>query len=1118
MQQQSPGSKPVVPKFASFRPKEIVSSSKDITPDSQPRGEIDADEQSKRSREGLKERERRHHRGGRRRHRKEYHEDGREHAHNLWKSHRSLGHQDHERDLARLPHKETRIETWIDESDVNELYVTDLRGDPRIVTPASLQCYSVPSYRRTGYGGVLGAPKKDRIDRSLTTDRVIYVHGVFDKPGYELQGLSKQGKVAENTLRLVPGEGADDLPLNSDYVPLKPNRKRKRGVESPSEKHATDEVDYRSIEGKHTTVAPPIDSDLEYASDSSNLRDTESRDIYREATLKNSELSRQTKNEPENVTAWLELINHQEVMIQLGQARWNQSLSNSERRNLADIKISIYEQALKHIGNHEKSRVKLLLGLLEEGSRIWEAKKRSSKWKDALSQMPHNIEIWIRYLDFAQGDFAAFEYETSRKLFLECLNIIMIARSKLNSNLTTTQTIEESQLYVVLRMTAMMRQSGYHEHATAIWQALLEFHIFRPTHLIGKPVPDVLDVFEEFWDSEAPRIGEPNAKGWSVTLSSPINPAYPTHHQDPVIGLMDGFGTFYQEEKSREDAFHQPGRTTDEGAEEDPYHVILYTDLKDVLQLVSADINKEYLIDAYLCYMNLAPLPLPTRCSWWLNPFLRTNARCIALEGSHSLESEDKLSESERDISKDEKNQQEENLSSFEKSLNFLSRCPFGYFQSTIQNLLTFHCSDCLSKTELEWVERTLNLIANAVTDQNVAEYYLTFAFHFFPTNAVKIAKSLLKSRQQALRLYNMYALLEARRANTGTSNRVWSTAISKSKSVLSNQADVVFLWRSWIWETLRANDTSLAVHLLLLIGDDKFPKIPMNMEKPALTASGVLRSHQALVEGRDHALSLFNWYHFDAYSDCLALLHYFKNSGDLTAALDTYRQTSAMLETRNMTHSPANELIHQSRTDLLIYHAKHVRLFKPSVLRKALEESIRLFPNNTIFLSAFAANEVRFRIDDRVRTTLRDKVLTGENSTIVGWSFAIHAEMHRGEGHGWTEHAIRATFEKAVENNKYVLPNHSTLLLEVTGRHSIFLWTAFVLFELTHRPRERAKEVFFRGYRSLPWAKTYIMMAFRYLRHILTFDEQKALYRAMGEKELRVHIDMEDTLEEGEA
>lgn len=186
-------------------------------------------------------------------------------------------------------------------------------------------------------------------------------------------------------------------------------------------------------------------------------------------------------------------------------------------------------------------------------------------------------------------------------------------------------------------------------------------------------------------------------------------------------------------------------------------------------------------------------------------------------------------------------------------------------------------------------------------------------------------------------------------------------------------------------------------------------------------------------------------------------------------------------------------ECIEQTSSVLLT----HSRSFRPVLLRDQLTRSIELFPSNTIFLSLFAWNESRLRIDDRVRTILLSTVLTETSDNLPARVFAIRHSIV-------TEnvHSTRAAFENAVES--------------MACAHSWGIWQLYTAWCMrTKEFRHRAKEVFYRGLRAAPWAKQLAMFAFTHLREVMTFEELKNVYRVLGEKELRVHIDIEDQLEE---
>ncbi len=154
-------------------------------------------------------------------------------------------------------------------------------------------------------------------------------------------------------------------------------------------------------------------------------------------------------------------------------------------------------------------------------------------------------------------------------------------------------------------------------------------------------------------------------------------------------------------------------------------------------------------------------------------------------------------------------------------------------------------------------------------------------------------------------------------------------------------------------------------------------------------------------------------------------------------------------------------------------------------------------FPRNTIFLSLYAWNERRLRVDDRVRSMLRDIVLIETNDNIISRVFAICYETKAGN-----VHSVHAAFENAVSN---------PIICANPG-----LWKLYLQFCVhTKDYRRRAKDVFYRGMRACPWAKSFFMLAFTEMKGLMTFEELRSVYKVLGEKELRIHVDLEDRLEE---
>ena len=82
-----------------------------------------------------------------------------------------------------------------------------------------------------------------------------------------------------------------------------------------------------------------------------------------------------------------------------------------------------------------------------------------------------------------------------------CIDICSFTRSK-------------STVFVVdmfVQYCYFLKQVGQLEKAVASFQALIEYNLYSPEVLHEEKVV----IFESFWDSGVPRVGEQGAKGWS---------------------------------------------------------------------------------------------------------------------------------------------------------------------------------------------------------------------------------------------------------------------------------------------------------------------------------------------------------------------------------------------------------------------------------------------------------------------------------------------------------------------------------------------------------------------------------------------------------------------------
>ncbi|KAF9886856.1 hypothetical protein FE257_010979 [Aspergillus nanangensis] len=1004
--------------------------------------------------------------------------------------------------------------------DVPELYIVDTKGDKFNVLYGTINRYSIPLYYRFGRGSVLGLPPSHKIDRDTAEGDTIVVkadawrtNGSKVKANNLLAGLRKQ---RTKLLRIRQTAADTTVSISDDYLPLNGSgskHKEPEDVDSEDDKYA-----YRSIRGK----AKPEDmlpSDLEQVSDSGSGGEGGRVDPDKDIQKRNVELTRHVDQNPTDIATWLHLIDHQELLLR-GSERESSTLTYAEKKSLADIKLSLYEKALKKVGQNP-SRDKLLLGLLEEGAKLWDTKKLSAQWRSLLKSNSHFITLWVKYLDFRQTEFLDFTYEKCLATFLECFKLIRSAPDNPKKGYI--------QAYLFLRLTLFIREAGFTEHAVGLWQSVLELSFFQPENL---DETNALPALMDFWDSEVARIGELGAKGWSRGnhLVSPR-----VFHPESTINTKSLLASWVDCERERIVNARLPGRSLDE--EDDPYRVVLSSDIQEIVSLVWTAESTHALVDGFLYYCHLPPIittgNVETTCRWVGDGFLRND-----FTSSSDYTLEEWLSKS--------------------STGDETSGAPFLSFhhQNFIHTLGTLFTEretwfyslgawvkgtvDRQSDITPEWARRTLRLLVESMPQNDeLAEYSLAVEFACNRKEAKKYAKSLLKKRSSNLRLYNAYAVIERRLGNHTAADHVWTTTLSMSKTFSDyGKLDTIVLWGTWIWELLEARDIAHASHVLISMpqNDVDLKAFSNASDQTVFTATSLLKIRNFLSETMENVLANKKAGAFVACVDCQAIQLYLTHSLDLTSPLESYqnafKRLSALPPQDHAFIVYTTELLYQSRARLLYHHVRTNGVYKPSTIRSILSESISSFPHNTIFLSLFAWNEARFRIEERVRDTIKNittetrnrHTLTTAQVPITSHLFSIYIEMIRPVYAGSTVHSVRAAFEKAIGDQE-TSAHHNTLS---TARSNLSLWKLYILFELSHNDIHRAMDIFYRGMRACPWSKELIMVAFSHLRADVVqahhpsrkgdgmgFDELRRVYNVLVEKELRIHIDIEDQLDD---
>ncbi|KAF3312810.1 hypothetical protein TWF173_006841 [Orbilia oligospora] len=1108
-------SKPI-PQFSSFKPSS--SNTKPEEPsrrDHKPRGhERDDKERSRRDRSS----DRRHHhshshshrhsdRDGHRRHRSRDREQGSRRDRDKDGDSRDKRRRHRSRSRSESPrrrkddNKITLHSTAVQDPDIlpwdtpNLPYQVDTKGDPHNITYGTIHRYNIPKYWRYGRDRIMGLGRGVKIESDRGDGKGL----VVGKAGGKGDGRTKGWAYAlEGSRQLRVKVAGDDenkgFVEGWEFIEL-PGRgtKRKRA----DEEELAAERDYRSIEGMQKGQVPGLEEGLEEIDSSDNEAAAFDADV-KDRTIK---LSRLVEAEPQNIDAWFSLMEHQETIVYGNKEKKRRKIRQGEKRSLEEVKLGILEKA---ISKNERNP-RLQLAYMKIATSIWEPPKIKAKWEDLLATNS-SIDLWQAYLNFRQTDFVSFKYKECLKVYEECIGKLRGRILRYGTTEDERVELEDLLLYIIIRATAFMDQAGFSELSLGIWQGILEMNSSSPRAFTSGPDSlteheRMLDSFGTFWDSEVLRIGEPKARGWAAYSEEDIGefadpkdlPDDYSPGDDLKLSDKDFFGAWFDKEKVLLGKL--PARTTDEIEEDDPFRVILFSDIRSSLWKFQSHDIKGKIGDAFLAYTGLVSPTLyqsdaffrtdlvkaseASLAKWFWNDMGDSGAKLIAWVDGIPMEAERRFR---------------------------VTRNPFLFRSShlPLDASTLFASSWWFSSTEIsdrgkgkvDFCIAMLKDFALRISDERLALLSFSLEYKRNPMSNKKIAKQFLKKHSNSLKLWNAYAISEIAQGNKEAAVGVYQTALKMSAAFSEDQQRfAIELWRSWVWSEVDEDHEEAALDILLSIPDGH-SAIGRKSERGA---SALLKTRRFLEDMRPRMYSQNELEITLAYAELHSLFLYLSlKDRDLIAILKPLDELISDFEENGKTD--CIEEAYMSKARVFFRYALTSRAYKASTFRIFLESAIKKFPDNTAFLSLFVWNESRSKIEYRIRTMLAADTGSDEGS-VVKWVFSIWAEMQMSLGSNVNSSGVRNLFERAVESER--------------TKSSIQIWVLYLQFEVRQSQPGRAKDVFFRAIRACPWSKDIVLSGFKLLRSILDFGEMRKVYGVMQEKELRVHVDIEELLEE---
>jgi hypothetical protein len=272
----------------------------------------------------------------------------------------------------------------------------DAKGDRLNLTYGTPNHSNIPPYHRTGYGSILGFDRRIKIDRSESHDKRVVLHNPSSDDSSRKVTKWAKRDFPSKMAKLGPSLAAGPFDYGADFVQLGSKKER-----NPDSHH-------RNISGDPDRE-DELDSELENASDSDTVP-TFDDPIDLAIRTQNVDLARRCKEEPGNLENWLKFIEYQDKIIKLGTRDRSVELSDAEQRSLAEVKMSIYKDALAKTKDDRLAQETLWLGLLYQGSKVWDGQTQQEKWDLAVQSNPRSFKILLGLLNTVQCDSSMFRY------------------------------------------------------------------------------------------------------------------------------------------------------------------------------------------------------------------------------------------------------------------------------------------------------------------------------------------------------------------------------------------------------------------------------------------------------------------------------------------------------------------------------------------------------------------------------------------------------------------------------------------------------------------------------------------------------------------------------------
>ncbi|KAJ7596925.1 NRDE-2, necessary for RNA interference-domain-containing protein [Mycena floridula] len=929
---------------------------------------------------------------------------------------------------SRKGHKSERREPTLVQQETSRFFYSDRKGDALNLRYGSIAAENIPKYKPVDGRRILGLPSLIALSRSNG--------GVEVGP----PSSKKVPALTDAKTRALLAAPAKPITLSSS------SQYQEQDGFLPLPSRPKNDQAYRSITGRGS------DSDSSQSHSDAEASDHEIVLSAHQATIK--ALEQELTSNPGSIASWLSLL-----------ARMLSSTPTSSKNSVkarSEITLSVVSRALQYPQN-QYSKI-LRLKYLKAGEEIWHESKLQEEWEAALSV--GGAEIWMEWLEWRI------------RTAVDGINGVVASAGRVLDALGD----DISKLRVFWRVAVAFGQAGFTQTQTALFQAQAELTYHLPQSLDGLPFSQVLDELEEFWESEVPRFGEVDAKGWADWIAcgryENTSPSI-LSRRTPSTTEVDPYRIWAASEQFS-DALRLPSRSIDELSQSDPYATIFFSDIRPMLLPLQSQASRDAFRKAWLSVLGLSipgfiksisPSPeLIWDDRWSLTNFLsRQYLDAIFPKHGQQIIASDAFAGI---------------IVGREKQYN----SGFGPVKSWGYNVLRplETGSSLWGKTDVteldhDLIRRVFAQLRSGLDDIEWDTLLLAFEAATGPNlkSALKLSRSFLSSASNSHLRWATHAMLERLRGRSSDARKIYQTVLISSGLV--SQEGTARLWWDWAeMDWLEGSEEAISVILRSsgVVGEE------------GVAILRAKRNLDDLAQAPDQSTKdQESWIKLRALLNLLTS----KDPESIFMSLDQISEQLGELWR-------PGRLPHESLTVacLLMAHRYGTILKgpnKPAIFRARVKTALDLYPSNSVILGLFLEGEKGQAVWGRVRSILQED----QESDICKRVQEV-----------WMANWEQGRWQAEVERTRSSL---SAAIDSERTRGSFIIWRIFLEFEIRAGELQRAKTLLYRAIGECSLTKDFYLLAFGPLRTVFSAAELNAFVDTMAERKLR--ISSPDGLEE---